>query len=266
MSFSQYTLTVTCVREETSEYLSIFFTKPEGFSYEPADCFDIFFLDAPDDKRTFSFASSPTEKEIQISYRKGRSIFKKRLENLRIGDSVAIRYFGGTFHVDTKKNALFIAGGIGITTFRSMVKWIMDKNVSKKIDILYVNRDGDFPFQKEFEGWKYENRMISITYWNSTEKGRLTKTSFDSYIAAIQNSTLIPYISGPPAMVDSVVSLLRSSEVKRSLIQTDSFDGYEEDISPPTKNFQLSTINNIFIKGELIEIFNRNNLLPITNN
>lgn len=228
MTSSRYVLTVTRIKKETEEYQSVFFTKPQDFSYKPGGVFDLYFPDKPSDKRIFSFASSPTEKEIMIGYKRGESEFKKRLQSIQVGEQMEIRYIGSALAPLEKKN-LFIAGGIGITTFRSMIKYMFDTNTFRDCTLFFINQNGFFPYFKEFENWKLENENLSLRYIQTARHGRLSAEKLLLFVEEIKSRQRVAYISGPPSMVDHTMHLLESLDVDRDLVQTDSFDGYNEE-------------------------------------
>ena len=109
----------------------------------------------PDDRgveRFFSIASAPHEKHVMVTTRFApkSSSFKKALRNLRPGDAIEAHDLEGDFVVDdAEKTFVFIAGGIGITPFRAI---LLDLDYNKKplnVQLLYANRDNDFPYRKE---------------------------------------------------------------------------------------------------------------------
>lgn len=219
-------LTIKELRVETEEYNSIIFIKPKEFTFILGECFS-FRFPGEENAKIFSFASSPTEDTIIISYKKGISIFKKRLESLRVGDVMEVALFGSQFHFLSHKPALFIAGGIGITAFRSIIAYCMDKEISTSLHLLFINRTEAFPFRQEFASFQKNNPHLSITYHATSLQGRVTKEVLQN---VLPSSTFDAYLAGPPLMIDSMVDLLRSCGVLAKHIHTESFDGYSEEI------------------------------------
>ncbi|MHB8871810.1 MAG: hypothetical protein ACYC5G_05135 [Candidatus Doudnabacteria bacterium] len=83
------------LRHEAQDYLSIVFEKPRGFTYEPGNWMDIRFpLPEFPVGKTYSLASSPTEPNLLITFKKGVSKFKKALENVKPGDTMLITRLG----------------------------------------------------------------------------------------------------------------------------------------------------------------------------
>ena len=100
--------------------------------------------DSRGNRRYFTISSSPTESEIRIGIKfyQNSSSFKKTLLNLKTGDKVLAGSLSGDFTIaNTKeKKFVFVAGGIGITPFRSILKYLIDNNVKKDIILLYSNK------------------------------------------------------------------------------------------------------------------------------
>lgn len=221
-------LTVKEIRTETDEYLSVIFVRPDNFSFTAGECMDLRFPDVEFSVfKTFSFASSPTEKELMISFKKGKSEYKKRLENLKKGDMMEMRMYGNMFNFEPEFKSVFFAGGIGIAPFRSMIKFAIDtEGESKEITLIYLNHNNEFPFRNEFKNWQQELEQINIHYISTEKEGRLTKEKIEELVTF--DDETISYIAGPPNMVDATMEILNTLGVNDDKIKTDSFDGYVE--------------------------------------
>lgn len=229
MKNSKFDLSVLSVKSEVDDYSSIFFTKPMNFTFEPGDCFDLRFS-YPDfqEGRIFSFSSSPTEKHLRITYRKGLSSYKKKLEKVTAGSSMHINYYGNQYVFHHKKPLILIAGGIGITVFRSFIKKMIDLNLHPAITLIYINRTEKFPFENELNEWK-ELLPLTIHFWETQSKGRLDQEKFSKLLPDINQIKYEHYIVGPPPMVDAAVEILQKFGIENERIHTDSFDGYYEE-------------------------------------
>ena len=120
-----------------------------------------------------------------------------------------------------------IAGGIGITPFRSMIKYAFDQKLKTPITLIYSNSDENFPFKKELDQWQNDLPNLTIHYLNTTETGRLGKEKLTSLINStfyILHSTF--YLAGPPKMVDDFEKMLLDLGVDETNIRYDRFDGY----------------------------------------
>ena len=191
--------------------------------------------DSRGNRRTFTIASSPTEQDVQVGlkYHEPASTYKAVFERLKPGDSVYASQLAGDFTLqgNEHKKLAFIAGGIGITPFRSMAKYITDKGISVDIVLLYVVSNPDeFAYAKQLKAArKMGVRTVPI----------VTKIGFTSpgVVSAKLNPELIArlvpdyaerlfYVSGPDAMVDAAKSFLRNLGVGGANIKTDHFSGY----------------------------------------
>ena len=117
--------------------------------------------------RHFTISSSPTENFIMFSTRIRDSPYKKRLSTLESGTKVKVRGPEGQFvlHQDYSKPAVFLSGGIGVTPFRSMIKYATDKQLPLKIVMFDSNRNSNnILFKKEFDDWANINRNLKIIY------------------------------------------------------------------------------------------------------
>ena len=118
--------------------------------------------------RSFTMASSPTEEDfILISTRIRDTPFKKKLASLDVGTSVNMTAPLGKFvlHEDYSKIVVFLSGGIGVTPFRSMIKYATDTQLPMKITIFDSNRNQDnILFKDEIDEWASLNRNLKIIY------------------------------------------------------------------------------------------------------
>jgi glycine betaine catabolism B len=198
--------------------------------------------------RHFTISSSPTENFIMISTRIRDSPYKQRLSALEEGTKVKVRGPEGQFVLrdDYSKTAVFISGGIGVTPFRSMIKYTMDMQQSRKIIMFDSNRNKEnILFKKEFDEWANINKNLKIVYTISEENpqekssalaeendwkgeyGRVDKSMILKYVddETIKNS--IFYICGPPGMLNSMKSLIQEElKIPMERIMVEEFTGY----------------------------------------
>ena len=95
------------------------------------------------------------------------SPFKKRLSTLEEGSRVKVRGPEGQFvlHEDYSKPAVFLSGGIGVTPFRSMIKYATDKQLPIKIVMFDSNRDEtNILYKNEFDECLKTNKNLKIIY------------------------------------------------------------------------------------------------------
>jgi len=215
----------------SNDCLQIILEKSENFYYQPGDCVDISFPDALDlGKQTYSFASSPHEDVLMLAFKKGYSEFKHRLQALKSGDFLQATQYGSNFIFNQKIPSVMIAGGIGITPFRSMIKTRLIEHPDVQTILIFQNRTLDFPFYTELQTWDKECPSLEIIWIDSDTKGRLTPELLKSVLQE-RDTVFHYYVAGPPLMVDASIELLTKLKIQTQDIHTDSFDGYLDDIS-----------------------------------
>src|ERR687897_893507 len=199
--------------------------------------------------RHFTISSSPTENFIMFSTRIRDSPYKKRLSTLEEGSRVKIRGPEGQFvlHQDSTNSAIFLSGGIGVTPFRSMIKYATDMQLPVPIIMFDSNRDrNNILFKKEFDDWASINKNLKIIYTISEEKeeqhneqsppplstandwkgeyGRIDKAMILKYADTNVLNNSIFYICGPPSMLKSMQALLQEDlKIPKERIKIEEF-------------------------------------------
>lgn len=176
-------------------------------------------------RRYFTIASSPTEKILRLGVKIGVpcSSFKKALRALAPGDKIFAGQLGGDFVLpaDKKRKLVFMAGGIGVTPFCSMIQYLMDTDEKRDVILFCSNRtEADIPYRELFDEAvkKIDLRPIYIT-------GRF----IDAAVVAKNVPDFAErmfYLSGPSAMVDAYKVMLKKLGVRRKNIVTDYFPGF----------------------------------------
>jgi ferredoxin-NADP reductase len=116
-------------REEVAEgSMSFYFEKPPGFQFKPGQYVDCTLIDpqetdAQGNIRSLSLTSAPAEKDLMVATRMRGTAFKRVLKTMALGSQLQIEGPLGSFtlHSTASRPAVFLAGGIGITPFRSMI-------------------------------------------------------------------------------------------------------------------------------------------------
>jgi len=227
----------TCVVEtiqRTPDIKSIRFEKPQGFRYLAGQYIFITLGDGPVEKH-FTLSSSPTEGFLEITKRLTGHPFSNALAGLNSGNKVSIRgpYGDFTFQGEYDKVGM-LSGGIGITPLRSMIKYSIDKELSASIILLYSNRhETDIAFKDELEeGMQREKTGIKVietitrpeAEWKGVT-GRINAEMVKKFMPDYIERTF--YTSGPPKMVEAMVSLLRELGVPEEQIKQEHFYGYD---------------------------------------
>lgn len=215
-------------RQESADCESVFFARPRGLTFEAGDWLDIRFL-SPDLAigRTYSFASAPTEPDLRITFRKGRTPFKRRLERVTPEDTLLVTQYGSNgFVLDRRFRAVFVAGGIGIAPFRSMAKDAIDRADNVPITIIHVNRSDDAPFREELLGWRDDHGHLDVHHVSTATTRRLTTEALSRFIPRRHTMVSMFYVAGPPGFVAATADLLSRFGVRSEATKTDSFTGY----------------------------------------
>jgi len=178
-------------------------------------------------QRFFTISSAPFEKHVMLTTRifaENRSSFKKALESLKPGDLVDVKGPDGDFIVeDPNKNFVFIAGGIGITPYHSIIKQLDFEQQPLNIELLYANKTDEFVFKEELEKIVNEHPSFKIRYVTSPQ--HVDKNFIEQNIKDIPEKMF--YVSGPEPMVESLYEMLKAMGIKEENIKTDYFPGYD---------------------------------------
>lgn len=189
-------------------------------------------------RRYFTISSSPSEKDILLTVKipEKPSSFKSALKELPIGESVYATGLEGDF-IEPKKDDrqfVFIAGGIGVTPFRSIIKHLLDTNKQISITLFYsASSQEEFVFENIFA--EAEKKLAIKTVYIITkdvpkdwpgEIGRIDEQMIKRHV---ENATdAFYYVSGPQPMVIAYEKMLGDMGVKKSQIKTDYFPGYTD--------------------------------------
>lgn len=174
-------------------------------------------------RRWFTISSSPTEKLIGITTKfaaSDSSSYKRHLQALKPGTVLKMAHPMGDFVLPKNPSIplLFIAGGLGITPVRSMVKWLIDVGEQRQIRLLYIaNQPEDLAFQDIFRQYPME-----FTPHFSAQAGRLTT---EQIVNLITDDTFV-YLSGPELMVETFYKQLQTHGISSGRLAGDYFPGY----------------------------------------
>ncbi len=230
-------------RETVADRTMLFrFAKPEGFTYQAGQTIDLKLVnptetDEEGNARTFSLASSPDDPHLEIATRMRDTAFKRNLREMPLGTELL---FEGPFgslilHENTKRPAVFLAGGIGITPFRSIIKDAIARGLSHKMMLFYSNRrPEDATFLAELQAWEKSNPNLQLIA-TMTNMGTSSKKweGQQSYLTPEMVKRTVPkdvqpiyYVVGPPVMVISVRDGLKGSGISADDIRFEDFAGY----------------------------------------
>lgn len=194
--------------------------------------------DSRGNRRYFTLASSPTENELRIGVKfyEQSSTFKQAMLAMNQDSQIMAGQLAGDFVLlnDPYQKCVFIAGGIGITPFRSMLQYLLDHHETRPIVLYYVNRRADEIVYTDVLNRALRELRIRTIYtltdpdnvpaWWRWRVGHLTPQTLAEDVPDYRNC--IFYISGPNAMVNTYKRLLHQLDVPDSQIKTDFFPGF----------------------------------------
>jgi len=185
-------------------------------------------------RRYFTVASSPTEQSVRlgVKFYPQSSAFKRALGAMKPGATIHASQLAGDFTLpsDSKTKIAFLAGGIGITPFRSMLQYLIDREEVRPIVVLYgTEGQHDIAYQDVLA---LARRELGIRTFHAVAKGA-ERGQYPGYIDARLVRLTMPdylertfYISGPQVMVKALRRKLLAMGVRRSRIKVDYFPGF----------------------------------------
>jgi glycine betaine catabolism B len=194
--------------------------------------------DSRGNRRYFTLASSPTEAELRVGVKfyKASSSFKKAMLAMDNKTEIVASQLAGDFVLPEDKNQklVFLAGGIGVTPFRSMITYMLDTYERRPIVLFYANKTVDEILYRDVFDRAQRDLGIEVVYTLTNARnlpaswqgrvGRLSPKLIQAVVPDYQDCLF--YISGPNAMVDSFKGVLRDLGIKSSRIKTDFFPGF----------------------------------------
>jgi len=212
----------------------------EEVDFRPGQYFNVTLPNRGDDdekglRRHISVVTSPTDKGVLgFATRMRDSAFKRTLRELPVGSEVDVEPPEGSFELpdDPSRPLVFVAGGIGITVFRSMLRYIHAEQLPYRVTLIYSNRDREstafLDELRELEqalpefrlvltmtqdtGWDGETRKIDAQFVQDYLEGDLNEYTF--------------LVAGPPGMAEGVQGALREAGVRDENVVAESYSGY----------------------------------------
>jgi ferredoxin-NADP reductase len=231
-------------RSEVAEGTMAFaFERPADFNFTAGQFMTVIlsnppYTDAKGDRRTFSIASPPEESSrLQIATRMTGSALKRSLAEMPLGTAVELFGPAGSFtlHKASSMPAVFIAGGIGITPFRSMIYDAIARHLTHQITLIYSNRNPEgAAFHDEFVRLAEEHtRFKYIPTMTDADKSRrpwsgsrrMVNADFlHEHIGDIMSPVF--YIAGPPGMVTGITKAVAQAGAETAHVRSEKFEGY----------------------------------------
>lgn len=220
-------------RQETKDVFSFVFEPEEPVLWDAGQYMFYKILhdkqDSRGDTRIFTISSAPYQKKIMLTTRylfEESSSFKKALFTKEIGESIEGLRISGYFTVQQADDKMvFIAGGIGITPFHSILLELENKKSIKDIILIYSNkREEDVIFKDTLDRLNQQHSGLKIFYIFSPQ--RCDQKMMKEVVPEIENRTY--YLSGPTRLIKAVEEDLVLLNVPKERIKKDYFPGTEE--------------------------------------
>ena len=222
--------------------MAFYFERPRGFEYQAGQNAALTLLEPQEfdgfgPTRTFTLASAPHEAELMIATRIRDTAFKRTLRYASPGLRVGLDGPNGlmVLHDDPARPAVFIAGGIGVTPFLSMIRHAAHARLPHRLCLLYSNRrPEDAPFLAELfdladanPNFRFVPTMTEIdksaTPW-SRDTGLVDKALLQRHLQDAERP--VYYLAGPPGMVMGMQALLEGLGVPLEDVRDEEFYGY----------------------------------------
>ena len=239
---SAHTVELTGRQEIAEGTMAFHFAKRPDFQFRAGQYVDITLLDpvvtdAEGNTRTFSIASAPCDSDLMIATRMRDTAFKRVLRKSNLPLAVKMEGPSGSFvlHRKAEVPAVFLAGGIGITPFLSIIRQATHDRAPHQLYLFYGNRRPEdaafFDILSEIPARNKNFHLIatmsemekSQQAW-AGETGFIDKTMLTKYLPTLQGP--IYYVAGPPAMVAAMRRMLTEAGVDEDDIRTEEFSGY----------------------------------------
>jgi ferredoxin-NADP reductase len=221
---------------------AFYFERPSGFEFRAGQYVNLTLLnsvatDLEGSTRSLSLSSAPHEKDLMVAMRNRDTGFKRALHSLPIGSTVLLQGpFGHfTLHRDTGRTAVFLAGGIGITPFLSILKQATSMQSHHRIFLFYANRRPDeAAFLEELRHCEQINPHFKLITTITQPLDRRSKADHETghFTAKMLKKWLpdlrIPifYLAGPTGGVTSMRLALNAAGVSDDENRTEEFAGY----------------------------------------
>jgi ferredoxin-NADP reductase len=231
--------TVAEKREVAKGTLLVLFAVDDYPAYRPGH---YFWVELPDRghqdekglRRHISLVTSPTEPGVVgLATRLRDTAFKRTLAELEVGDEVDVEEPKGSFLLpeDTGVDYVFIAGGIGITVFRSMLRYIADKELPYRVTLVYSNRDRESAafldelevLEQRVDGFRLILTMTEEEGWEG-ETRQLDAEVLRELLGGLEDRQFL--VAGPGPMAEGVSGSLLAAGLTEKQVSTDGFSGY----------------------------------------
>ncbi len=223
-------------RAEASNITTFYFKPEKPVRYTAGQFIELTVKHPRPDKRGikhwFTLSSSPTDPLLTITTKFAgdkSSSFKRALFGLKPGTELLMSEPMGDFVLPKliQTPLVFVAGGIGLTPFHSMLSWLVATGEQRPIKFLYgVRTEDEIIFQDTFaKAGVYPTVIVSepSAAWGG-ERGRLSTDLILGLEKPTEDSLI--YVSGPEPLVESLEKDLKKAGIKKNQLVLDFFPNY----------------------------------------
>ncbi len=220
--------------------LAFHLARPPRLQFTPGQSVTVGLIDPPEmdaqgPARSFSMVSAPGDEELIFATRLRDTAFKRVLRRLPLGTELRVLGPVGAFtlHREADRPAVFLAGGIGITPFVSMIRQVARDEPSRALTLFYSNRrPEEAAFLEALETLAQTSRGLRLvptmtdvrgSSW-AGERGRIDAAMLARHLPALRGPCY--YVAGPPLMVTAMQQMLASAGVPAGDVRADEFSGY----------------------------------------
>lgn len=240
---STYNTTLEAKNEIAEGTMAFQLHKPKGFDFAPGQAVDLVLsgqATADNDqnvRHAFSIVSAPFEDQLVIATRMRDSVFRRALKSLAVCSPVMIDGpFGSlVLHNDRSRAAVFIAGGIGITPFISMLRQAHHVQSPQRLILLYSSRrPEEAAFLVDLQHLEEQNKhfrlVATMTDMHLSSRTWLNQTGFINADLLTRVVGDLPkpvfYVVGPPGMVEAMRHTLQLLGIDKDNVRSEAFYGY----------------------------------------
>ena len=237
---STHDVTLSRSEKVAESTMAFRFTRPAGFTFKAGQAVDLVLpgiAGAEPERHAFSIASAPFEEELMVTTRMRSSSFKATLGAMQPGAAAQVEGpFGSlTLHRAPARDAVFIAGGIGITPFLSILRQAKQALDPRRFTLVYSNRrpeDAAFlaelqQLERDYPGFRLLGTMTEMPA--SAREWSGERRMVDSAMireGSRELSAPVFYLAGPPAMVAAIRSTLAEAGIEEDDVRAEEFFGY----------------------------------------
>ena len=215
------------IKNETDNVKTFrFMVNGEQLNFKPGQ---YIMLEIPEGQRSFSISTPPTIKDyFELTIKKyPDSKVALALHSKKKGDEITIKGPLGRFILNEEENNIvFLAAGNGITPLRSMIRYVIDKKLNKKMALIYSNKTrGEIIFYEEFKKLEEQNKNLKLVFTLSQEKwqgftGRIDEKMIKNNVDLSDASF---YISGSNDFVEGMINILKEMNIEKEKVHREVF-------------------------------------------